>query len=84
MEYENLPVYESNATPEERREKLKFMGEQVSLICDQHKLGTPARYVKIRCGCNKLIRLIDAFRCLYCGIYYCKKCAELHFGMRVK
>ena len=60
--------YESNATPEQRAEKLRWMEEQVELLCDQHRIGTP---------------VIEAYRCLYCGVFYCKECAEEHFGMRV-
>jgi len=79
----DLPFYESKTTPEQRAEKLRWMEEQMELICDQHKIGTPIRFVKIRCGCNKMVRIIEAYRCLYCGVFYCKECAEEHFGMRV-
>jgi len=77
-----LPVYKSKATPEERHQKMLFMEQQVELICDQHRIGTPIRFVKMRCGCGKLMRLINMFRCLYCGLYYCRECAEQHFGMK--
>lgn len=79
-----LPVYKSEATPEQREEKLKLMGEQVRFIMEQDKIGTPIINVTIRCGCNKKVRLIMAYRCLYCGVFYCKECAEEHFGMRVE
>ena len=79
----DLPVYVSTTTPEERLAKLAFMREQVDLILDQEKLGMAVTKVKVRCGCHKLLPLIYMYRCLYCGLYYCKKCAEVHFGMRV-
>lgn len=78
-----LPHYESTATPEEKAKSLEWYGEQYRLIMDQHKNGTPALFVKIRCGCNKLIALTEMYRCLYCGVWFCKACAEIHFGKQV-
>ena len=35
----------------------------------------------VRCpGCLKKLRMDQAYRCLYCGIWWCEKCAETHFG----
>jgi len=34
----------------------------------------------VTCGCDNKLPLPYAFRCLYCGEYYCQKCAEIHFG----
>lgn len=80
---DDLPEFESKATPEERAKKLNWMEQQTKLIVKQHSLGVPVRHVKMKCGCGTEKRLIDMFRCLYCGIYYCKWCAEEHFGMRI-
>jgi len=79
----SLPLYESNASPQERQQKLEFMAEQFRLIHQQEKDGVPITRVKIRCGCHKLVAWMHMYRCLYCGIWYCKDCAQLHFGMRV-
>lgn len=38
----------------------------------------------VRCGCLKKLWPQNAFRCLYCGEWYCKECAEKHFGKTVK
>lgn len=35
---------------------------------------------RIRCACGQLRALELAFRCLYCGAWFCVPCAELHFG----
>lgn len=78
-----LPFYVFKSTPEERKQKLQWMQEQVSLILDQQRIEAPMQHVKIRCGCNKLVGWMFMYRCLYCGIWYCKDCAEKHFGMRV-
>jgi hypothetical protein len=29
--------------------------------------------------CKKEIELASAYRCLYCGLYFCRKCAKIHF-----
>jgi hypothetical protein len=81
----DLPFYVSKATPEEREQKRIWMREQYSLIYDQQRIETPIQlqHVKIRCGCHKLVGWLFMYRCLYCGIWYCKECAEEHFGMRV-
>lgn len=39
-----------------------------------------ANEIKVTCICEKRLPLFMAFRCLYCGIFMCQKCAESHFG----
>ena len=78
-----LPTYESNATLEQRQQKLEFMAEQMRLIHNQEKDGIPITRVKIRCGCHKLVVWWGMYRCLYCSLFYCKDCAEIHFGAKV-
>ena len=34
----------------------------------------------VHCGCGRLRALTMAFRCIYCGEWYCLPCAEAHFG----
>lgn len=34
----------------------------------------------LTCTCGVRLTLASAYRCLYCGIYRCAKCAEEHFG----
>lgn len=34
----------------------------------------------VNCCCGTKLPTWIAFRCLYCGEYYCQKCAEIHFG----
>ena len=78
-----LPPYESNVTPEQRMEKLKFMGRQLSMIKEQSGWGIAADKTTVKCGCHKKVKLIYAYRCLYCGIWYCRDCAQEHFGYKV-
>lgn len=30
---------------------------------------------------SKIRTIALAFRCLYCGVFFCATCAEIHFGM---
>jgi len=34
----------------------------------------------VRCPCLKKLDLLHAYKCLYCGIWFCEACAEKHFG----
>lgn len=34
----------------------------------------------VRCGCLKKLQMPEAYKCLYCGEWYCAPCAEEHFG----
>lgn len=79
----SLPTYKSNATPEQRMEKLNWMYEQIKYIKVQEDNGTPLARMKIRCGCHKLVKYLYMYRCLYCSVWYCKECAEEHFGAKV-
>jgi len=38
----------------------------------------------ITCACGWQRALTMAYRCLYCGVYFCQPCAELHFGQTIK
>lgn len=38
----------------------------------------------ITCCCGQLRALLMAYRCLYCGEWYCFSCAEKHFGQTIK
>ncbi len=78
-----LPIYESNATPEQRQQKLVFMGWQLKMIKEQVGWGMAADKVTVKCGCHKKVKVLYAHRCLYCGIYYCRNCAQEHFGNKV-
>ena len=78
-----LPVYKSNATPKQREQTLKWVYTQMKFIKVQEIDEIPLQHTKIRCGCNKLVKFIYMYKCLYCGVWYCKECAEIHFGYKV-
>lgn len=46
--------------------------------------NVPAKVLSVRCGCLKKLKLKYAYRCFYCSVFFCKECAELHFGQTVK
>ena len=42
---------------------------------------TYANYLKVFCPCRKIIDVrVSAYKCLECGIWFCRKCAKRHFG----
>ena len=58
----------------------------------QHKLHVVAKQTKqamdklrpfVRCECQQKLWMQNAYKCLYCGEWYCKPCAETHFGKTV-
>lgn len=49
------------------------------LIINQHERLSGV-HRDIVCPCGDRIRLIDAYRCLYCDGYFCLKCMEEHLG----
>lgn len=57
---------------ETAEEKAEFVMNQLREI----KNSRP----KVTCNCGTLIYWFNAFRCLYCGEFYCQSCAEEHFG----
>ena len=37
--------------------------------------------VTVTCSCGKTVRLAMAFRCYFCGVWFCPTCAKEHFGV---
>jgi len=35
---------------------------------------------EVTCHCKATVHFMSAFRCLYCGEFFCMACAEVHFG----
>lgn len=62
------------------------MTKEQSITCDNilkqqseiHKQNP--KLVRVTCKCGKRPDIRYAFRCYYCGIYFCKVCAAKHFG----
>ena len=77
MSNEDLPLYVFNGTKEDalaNRTVLRSQLEQVRK-CDKFPC------VKVSCArCEKRVSVFMLFKCLYCGLWFCKSCAERHFG----
>ncbi len=59
----------------ENPDKLKIMYTQTKILVENK-----IQYLKIPCAeCKKETVLIYLYKCLYCGLFYCKKCAKKHF-----
>lgn len=62
------------------------MTEEQSNACEkiirqQKEIHVQApKIVRVTCDCGKRPDIRCAFRCYYCGIYFCKACAGKHFG----
>jgi len=35
---------------------------------------------RVTCRCGKRLSVLMAFRCFYCGVWFCKECAAEHFA----
>jgi hypothetical protein len=75
-----LPEYKSNATDKERDAARIIVRRQTEYLYKEHHMTK----IKIHCPCGKRDVWSSMFRCLYCGIFFCKECAQIHFGYRVE
>jgi hypothetical protein len=41
-------------------------------------LGLP--HMTVSCGCGRRMAIECLFRCFFCGVFFCEKCAREHFG----
>jgi len=58
------------------QEKLAFVGKQRKQMMDVNRPF-------VRCWCMQKLWPHQAYKCLYCDEWYCKSCAEGHFGKTV-
>lgn len=72
--------YIRKGTAEQRKVSLEIMNSQIRIIKKQESDEIPAKFTRIRCVCNNFVIWRYTYRCLYCGIWFCKDCAEKHFG----
>ena len=56
----------------EKNINIEKIREQANYYCNI-KVALPCTY------CQKQVGIIFQFKCFYCGLYYCRKCAEKHF-----
>lgn len=58
--------------------------EKIGFIVEQTRTASKLEKPFIHCECRRDIPLVLSYRCLYCGQWYCRKCAEKHFGKTVQ
>lgn len=51
----------------------------LDLVARQTREGLMFGYVTCECG-TKIELWGMVFRCLYCGVWFCRRCAVKHFG----
>lgn len=75
----SLPVFKSNLSQDEREEKRAMLRRQIQYLIT----APPEQQIRITCcACSQRAVVWMMYRCLYCGLFYCKSCAEIHFGQR--
>lgn len=68
-----------------RDQILTTIANQTRETVKQEARGITVRMATVHCGdCNRDRPLVHLYKCLYCEIYFCKQCAENHFGKTVK
>ena len=61
----------------EWEQKITFVYKQTKEMMDEIRPF-------VRCCCFKKLKPHQAYKCLFCGEWFCKECAELHFGKTVE
>lgn len=46
----------------------------------QQLLAAGAMDVRVTCPCGVTIAVAYAYKCLYCGLWFCRACAARHFS----
>ena len=54
----------------ELKERRLFLAEQLDVV-----MG-----LEMPCSCGKRVHLFLAYRCIECGLWFCKACAERHYN----
>lgn len=58
------------------------VNELLEIVAAQAKEVVLMVRVKVTCPCGRRVSVYyHTYRCFYCGVYFCKKCAKRHFGI---
>ena len=68
---------------EEVEAKRVILRKQRMGIIEQGGFDPNRKLVWVECPCGQRLALCQAFKCLYCGLTFCKTCAEVHFAADV-
>ena len=59
-------------TDDERAQKLELVAKQTKQV---HSTGI------VTCECGNTVKVYGLiYKCFYCGVWFCHKCAKRHFG----
>ena len=58
--------------------------KQTKETVDQEARGVTVRLATVTCPCDRKRSLMHMYKCLYCSVWFCKECAEEHFGKTVE
>ena len=70
-EYFHLDASETLA-PDERVRKRTIVARQCREVVTSDK---------VTCVCGQAVGIHMSFRCFYCGVWFCHRCAREHFGV---
>lgn len=79
---DKLPLYKFPGNETQREHNFNVMRAQTAKL--NAFLGFLQTKLFITCGeCGESYAWWFMYRCLYCDIWFCKRCAQLHFGRRL-
>ena len=79
---DDLPVYHDNTSDVDKLFTLEAMARQFKPLLDACTQEFRMR-LRVECAtCEKKVVVWHAYRCLYCGLFFCRGCAERHFGKK--
>lgn len=61
----------------------RIVQKQVRETVTQQAAGVGCRSATITCPCGIPRGIMLMYQCLYCKIWFCDQCAEVHFGKTV-
>ena len=67
-------------TLEERNRVLQTIADQHRELFLQSEAGVSILLATVTCPCGRRRGITHAVRCLYCDVWFCELCAEVHFG----
>lgn len=78
-----LPLYVFPGTETDKDNNRRKVSAQVRELIRQMG-GDKHLAIKVSCAeCGQPFPLLFSYHCLYCEMFFCKHCAQFHFGKRV-
>jgi hypothetical protein len=57
---------------------------QIRETVQQEAAGVTVRLATLTCPCGRTRAVLKMYQCLYCKVWMCDPCAEIHFGKTVE